>query len=838
MTVDLFSVAPWHAVTAFKQLAYGLKADFPIPQAVDKITAHTSNYEKFIKSLWEQAKADPTESNINDFIGAMATASDEVWAAMFLDVLAIEELAEIHKAQIAKEVAQNRYYLQNSLLPDLLKELGKGSDAFNKFDYRVIFMYSGALWSSGMLATVMFDGLEFRDLADLFLFSGPNDKRTCGGDRGCDQHVGKIYTVAQILAQDIIPGRLACYTNCRHMLIPIASPLGEKQKHLPGKHSQQTHGHTSYNPNEAPAAELKAAGYIPVYRGTGPEGMKVIRPSTEGVAGPGVYFYDDVAQARSYAELGGGIITGFVHPDDVVTYPVKSSGLGLRGSSHNVIVLKMPNNFIRRGDLSVEDSTLSVDELRRKAELKLDEALRTTEKHLPGKHNQQLHAGSANSSIEQALQADGWNTDVLEAVGNAATASGFLEISRLLRRYVPEEQYEQYIDAYATSKLFTSGDFHGESEEGWEAISINRFEEALGNPTARHNLALAPSAYIISNLLSSDAPSTLYRGVNIDNSNIQPGSTLSLGELGREFSTIDPVGSPFGARKTIVVIDTQPQGVNLQHFSNHPEERSWLVKGELTVVDKIGNRVFAEHKLDTLQQAHKHLPGKHNQQLHGRKFMPKIFPHLRGAVDYAKSMLEDKIAVTDEERQAALWYTLGGDHTKTISGYLRGRSDHVLQPLPEFDENNDRKMKVLTPEEITAYAKALDSLIAKSPVPEDLYLHRVVTANFAEIFQLGTKFKDPGYVSTSLAATDSVSIIDETSSKLAVLRIKVPKGTGAAWMDNYGGYSNKSEMLLGRNLTFNVDDIHKLSVAELAGASAAEWYDSVPDMDVVELSIV
>lgn len=49
-----------------------------------------------------------------------------------------------------------------------------------------------------------------------------------------------------------------------------------------------------------------------VYRGTGPEGIKQIRPSEEGVHGPGIYFYDNFNSARVYSERGGGVIVAQV----------------------------------------------------------------------------------------------------------------------------------------------------------------------------------------------------------------------------------------------------------------------------------------------------------------------------------------------------------------------------------------------------------------------------------------------------------------------------------------------------------------------------------------------
>jgi len=77
------------------------------------------------------------------------------------------------------------------------------------------------LWGFGMLSTIVFDGIQLRDALSLFMFSGPNDERTCTGPRGCAQHVGQVYTVAQILLYDIIPGHMKCGGNCRHMLFPI-----------------------------------------------------------------------------------------------------------------------------------------------------------------------------------------------------------------------------------------------------------------------------------------------------------------------------------------------------------------------------------------------------------------------------------------------------------------------------------------------------------------------------------------------------------------------------------------------------------------------------------------
>jgi len=53
-----------------------------------------------------------------------------------------------------------------------------------------------------------------------------------------------------------------------------------------------------------------------VYRGTGSEGIKQMRPSEEGAHGPGIYFYDNFTSARCYSEPNGGVIIAQVDASD------------------------------------------------------------------------------------------------------------------------------------------------------------------------------------------------------------------------------------------------------------------------------------------------------------------------------------------------------------------------------------------------------------------------------------------------------------------------------------------------------------------------------------------
>jgi hypothetical protein len=83
---------------------------------------------------------------------------------------------------------------------------------------------------------------------------------------------------------------------------------------------------------------------IPLYRGTGKRGFtEGLRVTEGGVYGDGTYFYTEPAPARSHATTGGGVITGYVRPEDVEIHG-------------NVAVLKDPSKFMPRGKISVEDT--------------------------------------------------------------------------------------------------------------------------------------------------------------------------------------------------------------------------------------------------------------------------------------------------------------------------------------------------------------------------------------------------------------------------------------------------------------------------------------------------
>lgn len=222
---ELFSLAPWDTLQIFNQMALRLKQEYPLPAYTTRIATGTADYEQYIRKLWNEFKLEPTQQNAENFINALVEYSTMYWKDYMANVLGVDvnKLSAAQLEKLQEELDKHHYYLRNSLLPDLIKAIAAGTDNFNNFDYRVIFLYSGALWSFGFLSTIAFDGLQPRDAADMFIFLGPDDENTCTGERGCKQHVGKIYTVAEILVDRLWPGSFRCLTSCRHILIPVAS---------------------------------------------------------------------------------------------------------------------------------------------------------------------------------------------------------------------------------------------------------------------------------------------------------------------------------------------------------------------------------------------------------------------------------------------------------------------------------------------------------------------------------------------------------------------------------------------------------------------------------------
>ena len=109
--------------------------------------------------------------------------------------------------------------------------------------------------------------------------------------------------------------------------------------------------------------ELEDAGYMAVYRGTNDAGIKQVR-TAPGMMGDGAYFYTDPIAAASYAEMGGGVVTAYVHPEEVKTSDVPGRG-------YKLVIAGNVSGIIRRGVITTE-KTLDRGTLQQAADEALD----------------------------------------------------------------------------------------------------------------------------------------------------------------------------------------------------------------------------------------------------------------------------------------------------------------------------------------------------------------------------------------------------------------------------------------------------------------------------------
>lgn len=102
----------------------------------------------------------------------------------------------------------------------------------------------------------------------------------------------------------------------------------------------------NFNPNHDEKGKFSS---VTIFRGTGPEGIKEMRPSEEGVHGPGIYFYDTTNDAKAYAERGGGIIVASVPREHAQIHTFKTTNLAGQPREYSVIVVQDSKHITQHG---------------------------------------------------------------------------------------------------------------------------------------------------------------------------------------------------------------------------------------------------------------------------------------------------------------------------------------------------------------------------------------------------------------------------------------------------------------------------------------------------------
>jgi ADP-ribosyltransferase exoenzyme len=143
----------------------------------------------------------------------------------------------------------------------------------------------------------------------------------------------------------------------------------------------------------------------------------------------------------------------------------------------------------------------------------------------------------------------------------------------------------------------------------------------------------------------------------------------------------------------------------------------------------------------------------------------------------------------------SLGYDLSGEQLQAIKDYTGAGYDSMNGYLRGSDPFGSDYMK--------ANIDYLDS--SMRPIPEPQQVYRGVNMN---VFQgedpsslVGTVFTDPGYMSTTNQLGRGFT------SKQVVLKIDLPPGTPARWVQPYSNFKSEQEVLLGRGMNFLVKSI-------------------------------
>jgi len=121
-----------------------------------------------------------------------------------------------------------------------------------------------------------------------------------------------------------------------------------------------------------------------------------------------------------------------------------------------------------------------------------------------------------------------------------------------------------------------------------------------------------------------------------------------------------------------------------------------------------------------------------------------------------------------------------------INGGLRGSLGQELSPKAKL------------------HIKQIDSAVGLNVLDRDVVAYRGVTETVAGNLKSGQKFRDKGYVSTSLDS--KVAGTFAKRGRGTVLEVRIPKGSHALYMDAALGSSRgEKELLLGRGAVFSID---------------------------------
>lgn len=113
----------------------------------------------------------------------------------------------------------------------------------------------------------------------------------------------------------------------------------------------------------------------------------------------------------------------------------------------------------------------------------------------------------------------------------------------------------------------------------------------------------------------------------------------------------------------------------------------------------------------------------------------------------------------------------------------------------------------------------IDSAFSKIKTPKELIVYRGIAESGCNAFAKKRhpfRVIDPGFTSTTLSAGKALSFCRSHDSKLRrgmLLKIHIPKGTPAIWMDALDDI-DEHEFLIARNSHYKTTDIFELPISE------------------------
>ena len=147
-------------------------------------------------------------------------------------------------------------------------------------------------------------------------------------------------------------------------------------------------------------------------------------------------------------------------------------------------------------------------------------------------------------------------------------------------------------------------------------------------------------------------------------------------------------------------------------------------------------------------------------------------------------------------RESEDWIALLSDKEKEMINLYTGKRE---EKRPKFYERVNQMLRGLIPKEksLQENANVISNALLKNRLKHDIVVYRNVDGDFFKNLQVGDKYTDNGFVSTSVTKNGALN-------KDFELTIFVPKGSKGAYIESLSNYKKQREFLLDKSTKFRV----------------------------------